>query len=343
MTTEKRGPGRPRKNPQPAAVVEVKDRPPKIVNDVQNALVDLMAAGAVAKIQQEVKTSVDEHFKKYTGELETYLDLLKTEIKEHKHVTLTDLEGTKRAVKGSTHQAFEGFLKALQTSFPVMLIGPAGTGKTFSSEQAAEALEIPFYATSVGSQTSKSDLLGYMNAGGQYVRTVFREAFENGGLFLLDEIDAGNSNVLIVLNAALSGTFCSFPDGMVRRHKDFRCVAAGNTYGTGASRQYVGRNQLDAATLDRFLMFDWPIDEKLEASIISEYKYASRWHKVIKELRTLVEKKDMRLIVSPRATIKGVQLLEIGFSFQETLAMTVLANATKDHTDALIQTAKDNW
>ena len=35
-------------------------------------------------------------------------------------------------------------------------------------------------------------------------------------------------------------------------HPDFRVVAAGNTFGNGADYDYVGRNQLDAASLDRF-------------------------------------------------------------------------------------------
>ena len=35
-------------------------------------------------------------------------------------------------------------------------------------------------------------------------------------------------------------------------HKDFRVVAAGNTFSNGADYDYVGRNQLDAASLDRF-------------------------------------------------------------------------------------------
>jgi len=82
----------------------------------------------------------------------------------------------------------------------------------------ADALSLSFHAISVGSQTSKSDLAGYMTATGEYVRTQFREAYENGGLFLLDEADAGNSNVLILLNAALSNGKMAFPDGMVDAH-----------------------------------------------------------------------------------------------------------------------------
>ncbi|MCH7728630.1 MAG: hypothetical protein IH991_19420, partial [Planctomycetes bacterium] len=71
--------------------------------------------------------------------------------------------------------------------------------------------------------------------------------------------------MLVVVNAALANGHLRLPDGTtVDRHADFVCAAAANTFGTGADRQYVGRNQLDAATLDRFaacrLAFDYDVD-----------------------------------------------------------------------------------
>lgn len=337
MPQEKRGPGRPRKNDTEPRLVQHKF-PPKVQTDAENALLNLLSAGVAVKTEAAIREAVQDT----VDSLENYLLLLQNEIKKHKHLTITTPLGT-TTVKGRQHMRFEAMLKALNTNFPLMLVGTAGSGKTYSAEQAAEALSIDFFATSVGAQTSKSDLLGYMTANGTYVGTAFRNAYENGGLFLLDEIDAGNSNVLIVLNAALSGTFCSFPDGMIRRHENFKCVAAGNTYGTGASRTYVGRNQLDAATLDRFLIFDWPVDEKLELDLISEYQDGIRWHKTVLAIRRLCESRDYRVIVSPRAAIKGAQLLSLGFSFGETLDMSILANAPMDHKKALTDEATSVW
>jgi hypothetical protein len=46
--------------------------------------------------------------------------------------------------------------------------------------------------------------------------------------------------------------------------------AAANTYGTGADALYVGRNQLDAATLDRFYVVEMDYDRKLEAKLAPE-------------------------------------------------------------------------
>jgi hypothetical protein len=41
----------------------------------------------------------------------------------------------------------------------------------------------------------------------------------------------------------------------------FVCIAAANTFGTGADRQYVGRNQLDESTLDRFRIGQIELDD----------------------------------------------------------------------------------
>ena len=110
-------------------------------------------------------------------------------------------------------------------------------------------------------------ITGYMDATGDYVRTAFRNAFEHGGVFLFDEVDNGNANALGVVNSALANGSMAFPDGMVKRHPDFLCVASANTYGRGADRQYVGRQALDAAFMDRFEVIHVDYDEALEEAL----------------------------------------------------------------------------
>jgi len=226
------------------------------------------------------------------------------------------------SIEGLQHNMFESILKRLAAKLNVMLVGPAGSGKTTCCANAAKALNKEFYAISVGLQTSKVDFTGYMDASGKYVRTLFREAYENGGIFLIDEIDAGNPGIMTIINAALANDVASFPDAMVKKHPEFLCIAAANTFGKGADRMYVGRNQLDAATLDRFVYVFFDYDESLEASLCTNKKF----HNVIKSIRKVVETKKLRIIVSPRATFKGCALIEQGFNFYECL-QDVLFNA----------------
>lgn len=243
---------------------------------------------------------------------------------------------------GIQHKNFEHLIRVVHSNTPVMLVGPAGTGKSHAAEQVAEAMGLDFYAMSVGAQTSKSDIIGYMDAMQNYVRTVFRNAYENGGLFLLDEIDAGNSNVLIQLNAALANNYMSFPDGMIRRHSDFRMVASANTFGLGASRQYVGRNQLDAATLDRFVVLLWDIDDNLEQSLAGG-RYGPAWLDVVRYVRSFVDDQGLRIVVSPRATQRGSLLISHGMDFNDVLHMALLHQFGTEHKRDLHVECHTRW
>lgn len=229
-----------------------------------------------------------------------------------------------KAVEGIQHNQFENLLRTVMAKQAVVLVGPAGTGKSHAAENVAQALELEFYAMSVGAQTSKSDLIGYMDANGNYQSTAFRRAYENGGLFLLDEMDAGNSNVLIQLNAALANGYMSFPDAMIRRHENFHMIASANTFGSGANRQYVGRNQLDAATIDRFAFLQWNIDNRVEEHL-AVGKYGPAWLEVVRHARKFVEEQELRIVVSPRATQRGSTLLAAGLDFNDVLHMALLS------------------
>lgn len=229
-----------------------------------------------------------------------------------------------KPITGIQHHNFENLVHIVNAAQPVMLVGPAGTGKSHAAEQVAEVLGLTFYAMSVGAQTSKSDLIGYMDAMKNYVSTPFRKAYEHGGLFLLDEIDAGNSNVLIQLNAALANGYMSFPDEMIRRNENFRFVASANTFGLGANRQYVGRNQLDAATLDRFATLQWDIDNRVEETLAIGH-FGPSWMGVVRMVREYVEARDLRVVISPRATQRGAKLLAANLGFNDVLHIALLS------------------
>lgn len=212
---------------------------------------------------------------------------------------------------GKAHKTFPKLLQVLSQHLNVYLVGPAGSGKTYAAKKCAEALGIPFYFT--GAIANEYKLTGFKNAQGEYVRTEFREAYENGGVFLFDEIDASFPQAVLAFNAALANDFMDFPDGQVTRHKDFYCIAAANTIGQGADRQYVGRNQLDAASLDRFVFIEWEYDNNLEISLSGN----ADWAKYVQLVRKVVSDSKIRCIISPRASIYGAQLLAAGIERSE--------------------------
>lgn len=258
------------------------------------------------QVSENVEQSINEKSKKVIADLEKQVE----ELKQYTPTVVINGK-VKTEIKGLKHCQLNNLISMVGAGLNVMITGMAGTGKTKSAQQVSEALGLNFYCMSVGAQTSKSDLVGYMDANGKYVSTMFRKAYEEGGVFVMDEIDAGNSNVLIVLNSALSNGVCAFPDKMVNMHKDFHFIATANTYGNGADRTYVGRNQLDGATLDRFATIDWKIDEKLEEALVKDLKYSIVWLKTIRKTRLYANERSMRAIISPRATIKGATVLEV--------------------------------
>ena len=136
------------------------------------------------------------------GSKDFIISLIQQSIPTLRIMSEDDVEITKM---DCVHEMFPIVLKHLQTKEPIFLTGPAGSGKTQIAEHCAEALSMPFGSISVCAQTTKTDFLGYYDANGRYTGTQFRTIYEKGGVFLIDEIDAGNPNVLAVLNAALSG------------------------------------------------------------------------------------------------------------------------------------------
>lgn len=228
----------------------------------------------------------------------TLLELTRTvEIKLPKAPAVT--------VKNS-HKILPDVVMAVVAGTNPFLVGPAGSGKTTIAAQVAETLKRKFYAEN--RVTSEYKLLGYMDATGKYVRTQFREAYEKGGVFLLDEVDASDPDVLTTFNSALANGMCPFPDRLVNAHKDFVALAAGNTYGRGADRQYVGRNQLDAATLDRFVVIEVDYDEVAELAWAAD----DDWTLYVQQVRKAIGEEKVRHIVSPRASIYGARLLAAG-------------------------------
>jgi midasin (ATPase involved in ribosome maturation) len=219
-------------------------------------------------------------------------------------------EVTKTLDDEPRHFLFPEILTTVNANIPTALIGPAGSGKSTVVEQVAKALELKFYLQN--SVSGAHELAGYLDAHGKYNTTTFRTVFENGGVFFIDEVDTSDAGALKWLNGALANGHAMFPDkpDPVNRHPKFRAIIAANTYGTGADRMYVGANQLDASTLDRFVFFDFGYDEKLETALSGNIDWAKR----VQELRAAAFAEKARIVISPRASINGAKLLAAGWA-----------------------------
>lgn len=232
-------------------------------------------------------------------------------------------------VAGVQHKAFPLLLTCLLAGVNVWLAGPSGSGKSTAAINAAKALGQKFrYTGAVGDAYS---LMGYKDAQGRYVRTEFREAWEHGGLFLWDEVDASDPNAVLAFNAALANGLAAFPDTMVPRHPACLIVAAANTWGHGATHEYVGRGKMDAAFLKRFAFLEWPYDEDLERRTSTN----AEWCKIVQTVRKNVKEKGIRVLITPRETEIGARLLAAGLSIETVQEMTIRSGMTQDQWDSV--------
>ena len=202
-------------------------------------------------------------------------------------------------------QVYPKILSLARRRKNILLVGPAGCGKTTIAHQVAYDLKLPFYSVSMSEGMTETQLLGRrepsQKGGFKYVPSPLTVAAENGGVLLIDEMDAGNSNTQLCLNNILSGKEFTIPNKCdsirIKKNPDFVAIASANTFGNGADRVYVGRNQLDGATLDRFKVgtvymdYDETIEKAVVRSDIFEWGVAIR--KIIREF-------SMRQVLSTR-------------------------------------------
>ncbi len=308
-------------------------------NNVAELLLKQLIGDSLNKVTEEAKQTVTDTQNFVKEEITKLKEVVNKNIELYNTdkpliVNLGTIEKPKNKL---VHKAFKTIIKILQSAKRkeknIMLVGEAGSGKTKLVSDVADAMKLKFYPMSVGQQTTKSDLLGFINAHGEYVTSPIREAYEKGGVLLLDEFDAAHPGVVTILNSLLANGHCSFPDKIVEKNEKFVCICACNTYGKGANIEYVGRNRLDAATLDRFIVIDVDYDTKLEKKLCGN----EQWYEIIKQIRSNAKKNGIKVIISPRATMDGADLLENGFSMKEVIEMTILKGANSDTKNKLLK------
>lgn len=301
------------------------------------------------------------------AELSKKIESANNGLKPAQNVTLTVKQQGKKAKPATienAHPATETLIRAIGAGVHVLLVGPAGSGKTTLAHTIATSLGLDFYFT--GAIAMEYKLSGFIDANGVFQDTQFRQAFEKGGLFLFDEVDASSAQALLAFNAALANGWADFPDGKVEKHPDFVCLAAANTYGSGADRLYVGRNQLDAASLDRFAVVDMDYDESnehnwaraalgLDASdpkptragiefapckdVELTSDHVDEWVAAVQRWRFNARNLKIRHVISPRASIFGVKLLAAGIPVPSVEKMVVWKGLDRDTVDKIKQAA----
>lgn len=222
-------------------------------------------------------------------------------------------------IQGRKHKLFDKVIKKAAIKKQVFIGGPAGTGKTTLASQIAKAMSLEFGHMSCTQGMSESHLLGRMIADGSYITSDFVRIYENGGVFLFDEVDAADANTLLVINSALANGHMSVPNRATKpiahRHEKAIIICAANTFGRG-SAEYAGRNILDAAFMDRFAMSKFLIeyDNDLEKQICAKHP---QLFTAFTKIRSNVTEGKIRHVVSTRVFADGALFADAGESYKD--------------------------
>ena len=271
-----------------------------IKDEISDTRIDSRIQTFVEGVENNIKTNLDEAVKSIQD---------RTAIKQIvlKDVTY-DIDPTK------THERTTEVLMYLQLFKQSMIVGPTGSGKSTLAGQVADIMELRYATFSCNEEASKTELIGFNDLAG-YNYPTFLDFYENGGVMLIDEYDAMSPGMAIVLNAAFDRSgMLSVPtrkgNTTAKKHDDFYCILAGNTWGN-ASMDYSGRDIQDTAFLDRFKMCRVHIgyDYELEKSLTD-----AAWMDMMTAVRKQIQVMGMNEVISTRTVVDCYTLFHNGLN-----------------------------
>lgn len=199
------------------------------------------------------------------------------------------------------------------------LHGHTGTGKTTLAEQVAARLGFPVPRLNLDSNIERSDMVGSKELTIEngvpvttFVEGILPKAMQMPCFLILDEFDAGQADVMFVIQRALEkkGLVLTEDGGrLVESHPLFRFVATANSRGQGDEYGwYQGVRPMNVATLDRFGVFievDY-LDKNTEQKLLTN-KYptlkqtdAEEMAQFAVEIRQAFKTGELSTTISPR-------------------------------------------
>jgi cobaltochelatase CobS len=170
-------------------------------------------------------------------------------------------DGTKSKKSNNEIPNFQKVVDDVLLGNNVMLIGGAGTGKTFLAEEIAKFLVLETEVINCNQFTSPIEINGGQTIEG-YQEGKLIKAWKDGKLLILDELPKLDPNTAGILNEALAKTnvdpnsdrayIVNTRGDRFKKKEGFGVIATGNVYPNTESNAYGANNKQDLSLLDRF-------------------------------------------------------------------------------------------
>jgi hypothetical protein len=307
----------------------------KIVNPRLEELVTQVDASAEARQEAFNKNAAKSIAQAVVVEAIKRLD---ARVPRQVNIVVSRPDGTTHTESGPQHPQYEELLRMASLRKDdgyvpgIFLAGERGSGKTTGCRNAAKALGMKWYAN--GAVSMAHEMLGWIDATGNYHRTPFRDAFEHGGFYTFDEVDRSDTNALLAVNPHLANGEAAFPDGIVVRHKDCIITATGNTWGLGGTLEFSGACKLDEAFLSRFeVKLPWDVDKTFERKLVGNPRDARGvdWYDYVEAARQRIREAGIKYTIDSRAAIAGARMItQLGYVCEQAAQQTYLASMKPD-------------
>mgnify|MGYP001577502392 CR=1 FL=1 len=232
-----------------------------------------------------------------------------------------------RTIEGA-HYLMPRLLKLLSAGFHVYLWGPAGSGKSTALMQALTALGKGFEIDTLDQTTMRSMVQGFCRPNGEANHTSFTRCWQgddtapDGRGYIAEECDNAPANIQNLFNSALANGHAPLAWGNVERKPGFSFCGNGNT-AFRPTRSFPDRKPGSAAFIDRLYFMHWPIDPAIEARVagvascrdnvrVETTCTPAAWHAFVTGLRAWAMTNAPTLMITPRATLLGLQALACG-------------------------------
>lgn len=293
------------------------------------------AIGTLANAMTTLQAQSQEHANDVTNRLDNtdalFADLAQ-QVNELRPINVVFTQSNHTIVRevGVQHEQFMTLLEWLKIGSNVMLVGPAGSGKSTAAKKIAELLDLNYEEQGIA--LSAYDLIGNKDGHGVYQETPIYRAWTRPSLLLLDEMDRWEPKALLRINNGLANGIIDFPVGQRVKCEETLIVASLNTYGFGSKGAYVA-NKLDGSSRDRFVKIEWNYDNKFERALIGRTgndhidALTDEWVTLVQNARAAVTASGTEgIVISPRASLTGAKAIRSGLLTNEKIVSGVFGD-----------------